>query len=380
VWGAAEHARAVHHEGASQAIGFPQRAFGVYVHIPFCRRRCDYCAFATFTDRDHMMTRYVDACRAEVRRAREAGDLEPASSVFFGGGTPSRLPADELARILAEIPVQPGAEITVECNPEDSDPRLLATYRTAGVTRISFGVQSTVPHVLRSLGRDHDPREAARASLQVAEAGFTDFNFDLIFGAADETDTDWLSTIEEVLALPFPPPHVSAYALTVEPGTPLARDACRHPDDDVQARRYQTADLVLAGAGYRWEEVSNWAREGHRCRHNQLYWEQGDYRGFGSAAHSHRQGRRWWNIRNPDRYVKAIERGSTPVAGQEVLTPTEQHFERLALSLRTPAGVPGWALPDLPELVDLVTRESGRAVLTVRGRLLANAVTSHLRV
>ncbi|MHB8220509.1 MAG: radical SAM family heme chaperone HemW [Acidimicrobiales bacterium] len=350
------------------------------MHIPFCRRRCDYCAFATYTDRDHLMIRYANACRVEIVRAREAGDLEPVSSVFFGGGTPSRLPAVELARILAEIPLQPGAEVTAECNPEDADLRRLTTYLAAGVTRISFGVQSTVPHVLRSLGRSHDPRQVGRAALLAAEVGFATFNFDLIFGAADECDDDWRRSLDEVLALPVPPPHVSAYALTVEPGTPLAADARRHPDDDVQAGRYEMTERVLGDAGYTWEEVSNWARTGHGCRHNQLYWQQGNYLGIGSAAHSHHEGSRWWNIRSPDRYVQAIEQGSSPVAGQEVLTPGQRDFERLALSLRTPAGVPTWALPDLPELAALVTRVNDRAVLTVRGRLLANAVTSHLRM
>ncbi|HEX4082370.1 MAG TPA: hypothetical protein VHX40_05340, partial [Acidimicrobiales bacterium] len=204
---------------------------------------------------------------------------------------------------------------------------------------------------------------------------------DLIFGGAGETDGDWARSLDDVLGLPSPPPHVSAYALTVEPGTPLAAEPARHPDDDVQAARYERADAVLTAAGYRWEEVSNWARPDHGCRHNQLYWAQGDYRGIGSAAHSHRDGRRWWNVRTPDRYIDAVEHGRPVMAGEEVLDTGQRRFEWLALALRTPAGVPVDALDDVDELVaeGLVVQQGDRAVLTVRGRLLANAVTARLR-
>ncbi|HVX20157.1 MAG TPA: radical SAM family heme chaperone HemW [Acidimicrobiales bacterium] len=375
--------------------------FGVYVHVPFCRHRCDYCAFATYTDRDHLMGRYVDGCVTQLRRAADAGDLPPATSVFFGGGTPSRLPAADLCRILAAIPLAtgpsaaipsaagpsaagpraPGAEVTVECNPEDVTAERLAAYRDGGVTRISLGVQSTVPHVLAGLGRRHDPDVAFRAAALVAEAGFDSWNLDLIFGGAAEDDADWARSLRDLLSLPHPPPHLSAYALTVEPGTPLAADPGRHPDDDVQAGRYEVADAVLSAAGYRWEEISNWALPGHGCRHNRLYWAQGDYLGVGSAAHSHRAGRRWWNLRTPDRYVAAVEADRAVVAGEEVLTEQQRAFERLALSLRTPDGVPMDALDGVDQLVadGLVAPDRGRAVLTVRGRLVANAVTARLQ-
>ena len=353
----------------------------MYIHVPFCRHRCDYCAFATYTDRDHLMDRYVAACITDLHRTTDAGDLPAAASVFFGGGTPSRLPADDLCRILAAVPRAPGAEVTVECNPEDATAERFAAYRAAGVTRISLGVQSTVPHVLAGLGRRHDPDVALRAAAVVAAAGFDSWNLDLIFGGAGEDDADWRRSLGDLLSLPDPPPHVSAYALTVEPGTPLAADPGRHPDDDVQAGRYEVADAVLSAAGYRWEEISNWALPGHRCRHNQLYWSQGDYLGVGSAAHSHRAGRRWWNVRTPDRYVAAVDAGRTVVAGEEALTADQRAFERLSLSLRTPDGVPADALDGLDDLVGdgLVAADGGRAVLTLRGRLLANAVTARLR-
>jgi oxygen-independent coproporphyrinogen-3 oxidase len=354
--------------------------FGVYVHVPFCRFRCDYCSFATFTDRDHLMERYVDACILELERARDVEGIPTATSVFFGGGTPSRLPPDLLVRLLDAVPRAADAEVTVECNPEDVTTGRLATYRAGGVTRISLGVQSTVPHVLAGLGRRHGTAEALAAAVAVAGAGFASWNMDLIIGGAGETDGDWERSLGAVLGLEDPPPHISAYALTVEPGTPLAADPERHPDDDVQADRYQTTERVLARAGYDWEEISNWARPGHRCRHNGLYWDQGDYRGIGSAAHSHQAGRRWWNIRTPDRYVAAITEGRLATAGEEFLSDDQRRFESLVLGLRTSSGIPVEALPDDGALEGLVHRRGGRAVLTVRGRLLANEVTSRLVV
>jgi putative oxygen-independent coproporphyrinogen III oxidase len=358
----------------------PAAPFGVYVHVPFCRFRCDYCAFATYTDRDHLMEAYAAACVTEIERAQRDEGMAPATSVFFGGGTPSRLPADLLVAILEAIPRAVGAEVTVECNPEDANPERLATYRAAGVSRISLGVQSTVPHVLDGLGRRHGTGQGVDAAGAVAEAGFTSWNMDLIIGGFGESDGDWERSLADVIGQVDPPPHVSAYALTVEPGTSLAADPERHPDDDVQAGRYETADHILGRAGYRWEEISNWARPGHECRHNGLYWGQGDYRGIGSAAHSHRSGRRWWNVRTPDRFVATINEGRAAMAGEEVLTDEQRQFEALALRLRTPAGVPTDSLPEHPDLAGLVERVDDRAVLTVRGRLLANAVTTRLVV
>jgi putative oxygen-independent coproporphyrinogen III oxidase len=352
--------------------------FGVYVHVPFCRYRCDYCAFATYTDRDHLMEAYVTACVTEVSRATERDGMPAATSVFFGGGTPSRLPADLLVQVLDAVPRRPGAEVTVECNPEDVTADRLGAYLTAGVNRISLGVQSTVGHVLEGLGRRHGPDHVVEAAALVADAGFASWNLDLIIGGAGERDEDWERSLSDLLSLESPPPHVSAYALTVEPGTPLDRTPDRHPDDDVQAGRYEAADRVLSIAGYRWEEISNWARTGHECRHNQLYWNQGDYRGIGSAAHSHASGRRFWNVRTPDRYTALVEVDGSTVGGEEMLDAAERRFESLALGLRTASGVPLRALPDHLDLDGLVDRSSGRAVLTVRGRLLANAVTSYL--
>jgi oxygen-independent coproporphyrinogen-3 oxidase len=353
--------------------------FGVYVHVPFCAARCDYCAFATFTDRDHLMADYAAAVVGEIDVARREEQLPAATSVFVGGGTPSRLPGPLLAEVLDAVARVEGAEVTVECNPEGADAARFEAWRSAGVTRVSFGVQSMVRGVLDSLGRRHAPGTVAEAVALAGALGF-DCNVDLIFGAAAETDDDLRATLDAVFALEPRPSHVSAYALTVEPGTPLQRDPGRHPDDDVLARRYEIVDGVLTDAGYRWYEISNWAAPGHECRHNQLYWAQGDYRGVGCAAHSHRQGRRWWNIRTPERYVAAVRAGARTTAGEEVLDESQRALEALALSLRTSEGVPEWALPEDDQLDGLVSRAEGRAVLTLRGRLLADELARRLQV
>lgn len=369
-------------------------AFGVYVHVPFCRRRCDYCAFATWADRHHLWDRYAAACRAEVARLPERpGGARPATSVFFGGGTPSLLPAGLLTGVLEalehSVGLAPGAEVTVECNPETVDLEKLTAYRAAGVTRLSFGAQSMVPHVLASLGREHDPAAVHRAAALAGEAGFAGaYNVDLIFGAAGESMADWEASLNGVLALVPPPAHVSAYALTIEPGTPLAAQPGRHPTDDDQADKYMRAEEILTANGLEWYEISNWARPGAHCAHNLLYWSQGEYVGIGAAAHSHRAlpdgtARRWWNVRTPERYCQLVESGASVEAAGETLTASEREWERLVLNLRTVGGVPASVVP--AQLVDdgLVALmgsggDAARAVLTPSGRLLANEVVLRL--
>jgi len=324
---------------------------------------------------------YLDALATEIRLAVDQGQLVQASSVFFGGGTPSLVPAAKLTAALALIPLAPGAEVTVECNPDTVDDDLLAAYRQGGVTRISMGVQSLDPAVLVGLGRTHTRANVAPAVRAVQRAGFGTFNLDLIYGVAGESLASWQATLRGLLDLG--PPHVSAYALTVEPGTPLAAQTDRHPDPDLQADMYLAAVEAFGVAGLDCYEISNFARPGHECRHNLLYWSQGDYLGFGAAAHSHLQGRRWWNLRTPERYIQAVTAGlPTEAAGEDLDGPTRA-TERLTLALRTRQGVPPEALSDLPVLLDegLVRLEasSGRAVLTPRGRMLANEVALRLR-
>jgi len=361
------------------SMGRASDPFGVYVHIPFCTRRCDYCAFATFTDRDHLMAAYVDAVIADVDRTRADGSLRPASSVFVGGGTPSALDPADLVRILEVIPRMACAEVTIECNPDSVSSRHFDLYVAAGVDRVSFGVQSMVPHVLAALGRTHDPDNVDRAVTLARAAGIERHNLDLIYGGAGETIDDWRTTVERAIELS--PDHVSAYALTVEPGTPLALDPARHPDDDEQADKYLLADALLTSAGLVNYEISNWSSPGAECRHNLLYWGQGDYLGFGSAAHSHVDGRRWWNVRTPDRYIDLLAEGASPESAVERLDHEQRRQERMQLALRMSTGVPLDAFDiSQRELVDgLLEEVDGRLRLTVEGRLLANEVAVRLR-
>jgi oxygen-independent coproporphyrinogen-3 oxidase len=247
-----------------------------------------------------------------------------------------------------------------------------------GVNRVSFGVQSMQGHVLASLGRTHDPDNVRRGVDAARRAGLS-FNLDIIYGAHGESVADWERTVRSVIELE--PLHVSAYGLTVEGGTPLAERPDEHPDDDVQAEMYEVVDDLLTAAGLANYEVSNWARPGHESRHNRVYWNQGDYLGFGSAAHSHESGRRWWNVRTPDRYIEAVESGRPPQSAEEVLDLETRRIEGLQLALRTRDGVPAEAFSagDLDLLDGLVVVDDGRAVLTRRGRLMANEVSLRLR-
>ncbi len=346
--------------------------FGVYIHIPFCRHRCDYCAFATWTDRDHLIGEYLDALRRDIVGA----DLPSVSSVFVGGGTPTRVPAAELVSVLSAIPLAAGAEITVECNPDDVTVEMMQTYAASGINRVSLGVQSMVPSVLKALGRTHVPVNVERAVEAIRNAGLPTFNLDIIYGGAGESLDDWRATLDGVIALR--PPHVSAYALTIEAGTPLADDPSRHPDDDDLADKYELADDLLTGAGLANYEVSNWAVPGHECRHNVLYWQQGNYRGFGSAAHSHLDGHRWWNVRTPERYVAAVRAGESTEAAGENLDDETRRMEGLQLALRMSDGVPANAL-DTDGLDGLVVTDGDRVRLTRTGRLMANEVSLRLR-
>ena len=348
-------------------------SFGVYCHIPFCTHRCDYCAFATWTDRSHLIDDYMASCR---RQAQElAADVPPATSVFFGGGTPNLVPPSLLGDVLAELSLACDAEITVECNPDLVTPEQMRAYEAMGVNRISLGVQSMDSKVLGALGRRHDPQMVAASVDAVRQAGIGQLNLDLIYGSTAESLPDWKRTLAG--AIDLGPDHLSVYGLTPEPGTALGDDPSRRPDDDDMADKYLLADEQLASAGYENYEISNWARPGARCRHNLLYWRHGDYAGIGCASHSHRDGRRYWSVRTPERFIAAISAGTSPIAGSEELGPDERRVEALQLALRTSAGVPADVLPeDVRHL--LAPAGAGRLKLTVRGRLLANEVAVRL--
>lgn len=351
--------------------------YGIYVHIPFCGARCDYCAFVTFVGRDDLHEAYVEAVLTEYAQAQPH---PRATSVFFGGGTPSRLDASLIASLLDAFDIDPGAEVTLELNPEDASQAHLDALVAAGVNRFSMGIQATAPTVLAELGRVHRGDKIPELLERLSRSGASRWSVDLILGARGERDEDVVAAIEALCDGPNAPGHVSAYLLTVEKGTPLSRDVTRHPEDDVLAGRYELIDDLLSARGYGWYEVSNWAKSGEECRHNQLYWEQGDYLGLGVAAHSHHQGLRTWNVSNLDTYLERLGSHQTPLAGEERVAEDSAAFERLALSLRTNKGVPLGALEgaqDLPEFVETI---GGSLVLTRRGRLVADEMIRRLRV
>ena len=348
--------------------------FGVYIHIPFCASKCHYCAFATWTDRHHLTRDYLSALKTDIGRAVDGG-MPLATSIFVGGGTPSMVGGSALGDVVASVPIAKNAEVTVECNPDNVELDLLRAYVDAGVNRVSVGVQSMVTHVLGALGRQHDQRNVYRAVEAVRTAGLPTFNLDVIYGGAGESVADWESTVREIIGLE--PPHISAYALTIEAGTPLADRPDLHPDDDDLADKYEVVDELLVAAGRQNYEISNWAASGHECRHNLAYWHQKNYRGFGCAAHSHDDGRRWWNVRTPERYIDLVGQNESTEAADEVLDAATRRFERLELELRMPGGVPIDAL-DGDDLEGLVVRRGDRWVLTRAGRLMANEISLRL--
>ncbi len=352
---------------------------GIYLHVPFCTMRCDYCAFVTYTGLDELHQRYVDAACAQLR-ADQARVGRAATSLYLGGGTPSKLTPTQVAQLVEAATLVEGAEVSMECNPEDVTVERLEGYVSAGVTRCSFGIQSTAPHVLKSLGRRHGTGALSDVAHAAAQVGLTSWSIDLIYGAVGERPEDFDRCLDEVLSLELPPPHLSAYALTVEPGTPLAKTVALHPDDDVQADRYEVLTRRLTDADYEFEEISNWSKPGHHCRHHRTYWSGGDYLGIGAGAHGHLDGHRFWNLADPQGYITAIERGSSPIEGEEHLDPATRRFELASLMLRTSMGIPPSWLDADPVLDGLLEHHGERVLLSPRGRMLANVVAQHLVV
>ncbi|MGA8850412.1 MAG: radical SAM family heme chaperone HemW [Aeromicrobium sp.] len=373
-----------------------ERPFGIYVHVPFCSVRCGYCDFNTYTadELGEGATRatYADTAIAEIERAHAAMGDRQVDTVFFGGGTPTQLPADDLVRVLRAIDdrfgLTSGAEVTTEANPDSVDPRALATLRAGGFNRISFGVQSAVPHVLATLDRTHRPERVPEAVQWAREAGFAQLSVDLIYGTPGESLDDWRASLEHALALQ--PDHVSAYALIVEDGTAFARQVRRGevemPDEDETADKYLLADDLLTEAGFGWYELSNWARdETARCQHNGLYWNSDDWFGIGPGAHSHVAGERWWNVKHPVAYAQRLAAGESPRMDGEFIDADTAQVERVMLQTRLRSGHPVTELSEsarnkLPALVgrDLITLTDDRLVLTLTGRLLADAVVREL--
>jgi oxygen-independent coproporphyrinogen-3 oxidase len=386
--------------------GAAARAFGLYVHIPFCAVRCGYCDFNTYTATElgggASQDAYAGTAVAEIEFAAAALKNSglpprPLSTVFFGGGTPTLLPAEDLARILTSAVstwgLKPGAEVTTEANPDSVTPESLQLLADAGFTRVSFGMQSAVPHVLKVLDRTHTPSRVPEAVRWAREAGLA-VSLDLIYGTPGESLADWRYSLET--ALSYGPDHISAYALIVEEGTKLAAQIRRGEvpgiDDDDHAAKYELADELISAAGLSWYEVSNWSRTPEQaCRHNLAYWRGDDWWGIGPGAHSHVGGVRWWNVKHPTAYANRLGSGLSPAAGRETLDSETRNVERVMLEARLNSGLEIASLGGLGDtgrhavagliadgLVDPAFAFHGRLVLTLKGRLLADAVVRRI--
>lgn len=380
--------------GQPELAHLPGRAFGIYIHVPFCATRCGYCDFNTYTPAELGGANpdgWLAALRVELALAAERVGSVPVQTVFVGGGTPSLLGGAGLAAVLGAVrdnfSLAPDAEVTTEANPESTSPEMFATLREAGYTRISLGMQSAAPQVLAVLDRTHSPGRAPAAALEAKAAGFEHVNIDLIYGTPGETDDDLRRSID--VAVESGVDHVSAYSLIVEDGTALARRVRRgeiaRPDDDVLAQRYELLDTRLSAAGLHWYEVSNWSADGGECRHNLGYWRGGEWWGAGPGAHGFLGSTRWWNVKHPNAYAQALAENRLPIADFETLDANDRHVEDVMLRVRVREGLPV-ALLDTGELSraetlcaeGLLVRRQDALVLTDRGRLLADGVVRDL--
>jgi len=370
-----------------------------YIHIPYCVKRCGYCDFNTYTPSELKITEglaqisnsYIDLLLMEIKAAKvQVGQSANVPSIFFGGGTPSLMQPDDIGRVIStiksEFTLLPDAEITMECNPDTVTKESLAAFRAIGVNRVSFGMQSAVKHVLATLDRTHNPENLLQVTTWAQEVGFSEISVDLIYGTPGESLADWQTSINAALTLPIT--HISAYALIVEEGTKLAaqikRGEVAQVDDDLTAEKYLVADKAFTAAGFEWYELSNWAKSGSLSKHNLAYWLGDNWWGAGPGAHSHLNGKRFWNVKHPNLYKERVLANQSPVADSEVLEELQIESERLMLSLRLPSGVDKQSLNELQlaELssyvesghLDQANWNQGRATLTLDGRLIADRI------
>ncbi len=370
-----------------------------YIHIPYCVKRCGYCDFNTYTPAElkistgleQISNSYIDLLLQEIDSAREqiVGEIT-VPSIFFGGGTPSLMQPNDIGRVISKIKsefdLQHNSEITLECNPDTVTKDGLENFKKVGINRVSFGMQSAVPHVLATLDRTHKPENLAQATTWANEVGISEISVDLIYGTPGESITDWQTSIDSALALPIT--HISAYALIIEEGTKLAAQIKRgevpEVDDDLVADKYLIADKAFKEAGFEWYELSNWSKPGSESKHNMAYWNGDNWWGAGPGAHSHLNGKRFWNVKHPNLYKERIQNKQSAVADSEVLKKDQIESERLMLLLRLPSGIEKQTLnqiqlSELSEFVesghlDRANWNLGRASLTLNGRLIADRI------
>ena len=375
-----------------------------YIHIPYCVRRCGYCDFNTYTpaelaissDLSETSRSYIDLLLREIEFARQISDASIVPTIFFGGGTPTLMESKDLGRVISTIgdrfEIGREAEITTEANPDTVTKEKLATLREAGFNRISFGMQSAVPHVLRALDRTHNPENVLKATTWAREVGFQEISVDLIYGTAGESIADWELTVDTALSLPIT--HISAYALIVENGTKLGAQVKRGevvmPDDDQTADKYLIADDKFTAAGFDWYELSNWSKPGSECRHNLAYWNGDNWWGAGAGAHSHIDGRRFWNVKHPAAYTQKVLESGNPMQEQEILTAAEARTEEIMLQIRLATGlqISSLSSSEQSSLLGFLQQghllqpfwSDGRVVLSQSGRLIADRIVREMLV
>ncbi|CAB4677832.1 MAG: coproporphyrinogen III oxidase [Actinobacteria bacterium] len=373
-----------------------------YVHIPYCVKRCGYCDFNTYTPAElqisdglsQISNSYIDLAIQEIEQARLQVGEATVPTIFFGGGTPSLMEAADIARVITKIKnsfqLSDDCEITLETNPDTVDKQKLAAFKEAGINRISVGMQSAVVHVLKTLDRTHNPQNLQQVTQWASEVGFKDISVDLIYGTPGESLADWQLSIDAALALPIN--HISAYALIVEEGTKLANGIKRgeigNVDDDLTAEKYLMADQAFSNAGFTWYELSNWSKPNGESKHNSAYWLNHNWWGVGPGAHSHIDGKRWWNVKHPNLYKTKITNSESPVLDQEILEPIQVESERLMLSIRLPSGVRKDSLSteQLKILqpyvdsgaLDIKNWGAGSVSLSLSGRLIADRIVREI--
>ena len=373
-----------------------------YVHIPYCVRRCGYCDFNTYTptelaissDLSATSATYIDLLLREIELARKVSTASLVPTIFFGGGTPTLMESKDLGRVISTIgnlfELDRDAEITTEANPDTVTKEKLAELREAGFNRVSFGMQSAVPHVLQALDRTHNPENVQKATTWASEVGFDEISVDLIYGTAGESLADWQVSIDSALALPIT--HISAYALIVEDGTKLGAQVKRGevvmPDDDQTADKYLMADEKFSSAGFDWYELSNWSKPGSESRHNMAYWNGDNWWGIGAGAHSHIDGRRFWNVKHPSAYAKKLVENGNPMQEEEILTSSQSRSEEIMLRIRLVGGISksyltGGEQSSLENFLaegylNAFSWERGSVVLSTTGRLIADRIVREI--
>jgi putative oxygen-independent coproporphyrinogen III oxidase len=374
-----------------------------YIHIPYCIKRCGYCDFNTYTPSELQITTglknitnsYTTLLITEIKSARkQVGERAVVPSIFFGGGTPSLMEAEDVKSIIStigsEFDLAGDIEITLESNPDTVDKDKLEKFYQAGINRISFGMQSAVPHVLATLDRTHNPDNLYQVTKWASEVGFKEISVDLIYGTPGESKSDWQKSIDAALSLPIT--HISAYALIIEEGTKLAAQIKRgevdQVDDDLTAEKYLMADNAFTKFGFNWYELSNWSKVNSESKHNLAYWLGKNWWGAGPGAHSHLNGKRFWNVKHPNLYKQKIDANESPVADSEDLKELQIESERLMLSIRLPSGVEKNTLNEQQILdlsgyvesghLDKGDWDNGRATLTLDGRLIADRIVREI--